>query len=151
MAFPPSDTDASSPEDQQANENEGQGPAMEAAEGQGKQPYYIPQNYGQASKSPLQLLVYMTAGLNDLFLHSSIPLAFLPSPPFFTFWNYFPILPHLPHLTQLSDKSKLTNLSSTASKCTLKEFMALYDRAGLRFVKVHWLRSWVSVVGLVKK
>jgi len=65
-------------------------------------PPYVPMNFGQAGKFPLQLSVFMTAGLN-------------------------------------------------ASERTLKEFLSIYDRAGLRLVKVHSLRSWVSIMELAKK
>jgi len=38
-----------------------------------------------------------------------------------------------------------------ASERTLKEFIGIFDRAGLELIRVHSLRSWVSVMELKKK
>jgi hypothetical protein len=56
-------------ENQQASQNEEQALALKAAkietDGEGKQPYYVLQNYGQAGKIPLQLSVTLFSPLTS--------------------------------------------------------------------------------------
>lgn len=86
-------------------------------------PPYIPKNFGQAGKYPLQLSVFMMAGLNGTSsLSSLVPFG-----------------------------GSKTGSFDIASERTLKQFLSLFDRAGLRLVKVHSLRTWVSIMELEKK
>jgi hypothetical protein len=55
------------------------------------------------------------------------------------------------HTFSYTNRYKDPDCVTTASERTLKEFLSIYDRAGLRLVKVHSLRSWVSIMELAKK